>query len=175
MTEYIPLLTAVVGVSGTLIAVWVTNVYNNRRFTEQLAFDKEKENKKLLLSKAEDLHLALTSWDKSVVNYQACQLDVIKGVSSQQEFHQFLSEFANQDIHDRLETALYLYFPDLSHHMKDIQDGLIIGNRAYERFLQNMLSLEQAKAQHRDSIMKVGQSFKALKVDLRNKTHQLLQ
>ncbi|EFE3303431.1 hypothetical protein F6362_12960 [Escherichia coli] len=63
MAQYVPLITSFIAVLGALGGAWVANIFNEKRFQAQASLEKETQNKKLILGKAEELYLLLTTWD----------------------------------------------------------------------------------------------------------------
>ncbi|HAS0862985.1 TPA: hypothetical protein JG883_001840 [Enterobacter hormaechei subsp. xiangfangensis] len=175
MAQYVPLITSFIAVLGALGGAWVANIFNEKRFQAQASLEKETQNKKLILGKAEDLYLLLTTWDKDVFNYQAYQLAVIKGELTKAQFHTFLSEFSARSTHDRLDTLLPLYFPELTPAMAELRRHLDSGNKAYHAHERNDLDTIEARRLLNASVKSTGQAFKELKKSLSAKVHGLIE
>ena len=175
MALYVPLITSLIGVLGALGGAWVANFFSEKRFTAQAALEKSTQNTKFMTGKAEELYLLLTIWDKSVFNYQAYQLAVIKGELTKEQFHAFLSEFNAKDTHDRLDTLLPLYFPELSVNMKELRKYLGLGNSVYDAYDRSDLDSIEAKKLMHESIKNTGKAFKDLKEALSSRVHALIK
>ena len=175
MAQYISLLTSLIGVLGALGGAWVANFFSEKRFTAQAALEKSTQNTKLLTGKGEELYLLLTSWDKSVFNYQAYQLSVVKGELTIAQFNDFLSGFDSKDTHDRLETLLPLYFPELSIHMKELRKHLDLGNKTYRAYENDGLDALVAQKIIYESMINTGKAFKELKNALSARVHEIIK
>lgn len=175
MAQFLPLITSLIAVLGALGGTWVANIFNEKRFKAQAKLEKETQNKKLILEKAEELYLLITTWDKDVFNYQAYQLSVIKGELTKAQFHTFLSELSARETHDRLDTLLPLYFPELMEIMKELRRHLASGNSAYQAYDREVLNATKARSLLNSSMKNTGGSFKKLKGALSAKVHNLFE
>lgn len=175
MVQYVPLITSFIAVLGALGGAWVANIFNEKRFQAQARLEKDTQNKKLILGKAEELYLLLTTWDKDVFNYQAFQLAVIKGEFTKAQFHTFLSEFSARSTHDRLDTLLPLYFPELIPAMAELRRHLDSGNKAYNAHDRSDIDAPEARRLLSTSIKNTGQAFKELKKALSAKVHGIIE
>lgn len=174
MADVMPVLTSLIGVIGALSGAWVANRYNEKRFRTQIEIDKQKENKKLLISKAEELHLCVTSWDKAIFSYHLHQVSVVTGKIHESQLNEYLASLNTKETHDRLENLLSLYFRDLRPHMVSVRKQLKRNNAAFDRFSAGKLGSTEALSELEQASKEIGKLLDLLKLDLQGKVDQYL-
>ncbi|GAB2953805.1 hypothetical protein [Hafnia psychrotolerans] len=135
------LITALAGLSGGLGGALLANRFADKRWNQQITYEKEKEKAKILREKGEELHVLVSKWSKSTINYQLCQLRVVAGKLTESQFHDVMEKNPSEPgVHDRLETLLFLYFPEFEVHMKSVRNRLSEGNSAYDDVIKGVMS-----------------------------------
>lgn len=135
------LITALSGLTGALGGAFLANFFAERRWQKQNEYDKEKERINFLRDKGEELHVLFSRWAKSTLIYQLNQLSVAKGSLSEREFHDLAKDIALEPgIHDRVETLLFLYFPELQPDMAELRGKIRDGNSTFDRFVKGGLT-----------------------------------
>ncbi|HBR6336191.1 hypothetical protein ACJV1Z_01320 [Klebsiella pneumoniae] len=175
MDQYVSLISSLIGVLGTLGGAWIANLYSEKRFTAQAVLDKSIQNTKLITSKAEDLYLLLTIWQKYVFNYQNLQVSLVKGEITKDQFYDFVSRTSVKETHDRLDTLLPIYFPELTQYMKKLRENIALGNDAFDSYDKQELSKSEAYKVVFESMMNTADSFKELKEALSAQVHEFIK
>ncbi len=175
MDQYVSLISSLIGVLGTLGGAWIANLYSEKRFTAQAVLDKSIQNTKLITSKAEDLYLLLTIWQKYVFNYQNYQVSLVKGEITKDQFYDFLSRSSAKDTHDRLDTLLPIYFPELMRYMNNLKESIALGNDAFESYNKGELRELEARKVILESMKHTNEAFKELKEALSARVHEFIK
>lgn len=131
LTEWMLIVTPVLGVLGTLGGVWLGYLFNERKSVRQEATEKRKQNKKLVLQKGEELHQLVLEWSKAVASQHVYYSSIIVGHCSQDDLTNFLKEANVGRVHDRLETLLKIYFPDLEYLLVNAQQSMFKASDAF--------------------------------------------
>lgn len=139
------LITAFAGLLGALSGAYLANKFAEKRWADQISYEKEKEKSKNLSVKGEELHVLVSKWSKSTLNYQLCQMRVVLSKLSESQFHELMEKNPpEQGVHDRLEALIFLYFPDFESHMKVVRKNLMDGNSAYDEFTRGVTDQKTA-------------------------------
>lgn len=139
------LITALSGLTGALGGAFLANFFAERRWQKQNEYDKEKERISFLRDKGEELHILFSRWAKSTLIFQLNQLSVARGSLSEREFHELAKDIALEPgAHDRVETLLFLYFPELQPDMVELRGKISNGNSTFERFIKGGLTKKSA-------------------------------
>lgn len=134
-----------IGVIGALGGAFLANIFAEKRWAKQIAYEKGREKINIIREKGEELHLLLSQWGKSTLIYQLNQLHVVLGKQTEQQFHELAKDITlGKGMHDRLETLLFLYFSDLEPFMKKLRDKISDGNSAYDLALRGELTSSEA-------------------------------
>lgn len=132
LTEWMLIVTPVLGVLGTLGGVWLGYFFNERKAVRQHAIELQKENFKLVLQKGEELHQLVLQWGKTVAAQHIYYSSIIVGQSTQDDMTNYMKEANAGRIHDRLETLLKIYFPELEQHLKDAKASILEASNAFK-------------------------------------------
>ncbi|MEK0167951.1 hypothetical protein [Pseudescherichia vulneris] len=139
------IITGGIGVLGALSGAYLANIFAEKRWAKQIAYEKGRERINFIRGKGEELHLLLSQWGKSTFMYQLNQLQVVKGKLTEQQFHELAKDIAlEKGMHDRLETLLFLYFSELEPYMKKLREKISEGNSAYDLALRGTLTSSEA-------------------------------
>ncbi|MHA1086687.1 hypothetical protein [Enterobacter ludwigii] len=123
---------SLIGLIGVLAGGALTHYFNERRTANQAARDEIKENRKLILQKGEELHQLLNEWKKYVSIVNIFYHKILMGTAHIDELNAYTDE--NKSVartHDRLDTLLSMYFPDLLSKMHSISAKLEICNSTF--------------------------------------------
>ncbi|EOG8102395.1 hypothetical protein ACS25O_002428 [Enterobacter ludwigii] len=139
------IITGGIGVLGALSGAFLANIFAEKRWEKQIAYEKGRERINFIRGKGEELHLLLSQWGKSTFLYQLNQLQVVHGNLTEQQFHEIAKDIAlEKGMHDRLETLLFLYFSELEPYMKKLREKISEGNTAYDAALKGALNPNEA-------------------------------
>jgi phage tail protein X len=121
-----------IGVLGSLGGVALGYVFNERRTKAQNVIDSKKESTKIILLKGEELYQVLNEWSKYVRSIQLIYLQI----SYHKVEHSYLHEILEENkgiarVHDRLDTLLSIYFPDLVVQLTEVTNLCASAERAY--------------------------------------------
>lgn len=73
-----------IGVIGALGGAFLANIFAEKRWAKQIAYEKGREKINIIREKGEELHLLLSQWGKSTLIYQLNQLHVVLGKQTEQ-------------------------------------------------------------------------------------------
>nr|DAZ31463.1 MAG TPA: hypothetical protein [Caudoviricetes sp.] len=169
------LITAVAGLSGALGGALLTNRFTEKRWAEQIAHEKGKENVKTLREKGEELHILVSKWSKTVINYQLLQLRVVSGLLTQHQFNESIKGINSEPgVHDRLEALLFLYFPELEVDMKSVRNGLLQCGSAYDDFIKDESTKNAAREKLRTAAKETEAGLENIKKGIRDMLKKLI-
>lgn len=113
--NYTPLITASLGVLGTLLGVIVTSFVNNQRSKLEHKNTLELKNIEFKRTKLEELHLLFQKWEIDLQGMCLVFIPVYKGANTAENAMKLSTENRLQEKGDfqKLQTILQLHFPDL--------------------------------------------------------------
>ncbi|MCP1629634.1 hypothetical protein J2T25_002585 [Citrobacter amalonaticus] len=135
----------VLALTGVILGAFLTFFFQQITLNRQRKHDRQKEMDKLLREKGEELHQLLSQWGKSTLLYQLNQLNVVKGILTEQQFNEIAKDITlEKGSHDRLETLLFLYFSELEPFMVKVRRSIENGNSAYDLALRGVKNIKEA-------------------------------
>lgn len=143
------IITSLIGVGGALIGAFggalVANHFAEKRFLKQVHQDAEKEKKKLLISKTEELHILISKWSKYISSLHLYRRSMLSNKISLNDFyaHSAAIELEN-GVHDRLEALIYLYFPSFEADLLEVKKLLNMSNKTESDVLHRLLGHKEA-------------------------------
>ncbi|WP_413730814.1 hypothetical protein [Sodalis sp. RH22] len=174
MKELIPVLTAFLGALFTFMITYFSNKWSDKRFDKQLSYEKDKENKKLLLEKGEQLDVLISIWSKSIFSYQMCQMKVMRGNLTSEGMMESLKLQNPKNDHDRMESLLHIYFPELLSHLDKAKAELALGNAAFDSFEKSKGEKEVLFNKLYNSNIAIEKHLQNLNSDIRKKLYSHL-
>lgn len=172
LTDVMLVASPTLSIAGTLLGVWLSNFLNERRSESQNELDERKFNKKLLLEKGEELHQLLSEWSKLVYAQQIYFSSIIMEAATRDDMNNHIKEANAGRVHDRLETLLNVYYPELGPQLEEIKSEMATSN---EIFRENHMK----KGRVPDSLLKSGiaidEKFGALQKELSSRVSALIK
>ncbi|EGR3401134.1 MULTISPECIES: hypothetical protein [Vibrio harveyi group] len=113
--NYTPLITASLGVLGTLLGVMVTSFVNHQRSKLEHKNTLELKNIEFKRTKLEELHLLFQKWEIDLQGMCLVFIPVYKGANTAENAMKLSTENRLQEKGDfqKLQTILQLHFPEL--------------------------------------------------------------
>lgn len=142
-------ISAIITVSGALIGAFggahLANHFAERRFEKQTIADVEKEKKKLLGEKVEELHVLISKWSKYIANINIARLSYLAGKITNDSYKDLVGKMdVESGVHDRIEALIYIYFPEFDNHLKQVRELLSTCNDAEFKFNRRELDRNAA-------------------------------
>nr|DAQ27077.1 MAG TPA: TMPIT-like protein [Caudoviricetes sp.] len=161
---------AVIGALSALCGAFLANKFADQRWEKQISYEKEKEKNKVMREKGEELHSLISRWQKYIGIYQLNQLLVLRGkITETQRQDLQAKEPLESGLHDRLETILFIYFPELGTNLSKIKEFLEIGNSTYLKTMKGNLNDEHAYKEIDACAMKVQETFQSTNAAIRDR------
>lgn len=162
------IITGGIGVLGALSGAFLANIFAEKSWEKQIAYEKGRERINFIRGKGEELHLLLSQWGKSTFLYQLNQLQVVHGKLTEQQFHEIAKDIAlEKGMHDRLETLLFLYFSELEPYMEKLREKISEGNSAYDFALRGTLTSSEASKRINSACNEVEVELEKIKAGIR--------
>lgn len=160
----IQIITSIFGVSGALIGAFggalLANHFAEKRFLKQAKQDAEKEKKKLLISKTEELHILISKWSKYIYTLHIYRQRMLLNEMTLSDFYIKSAALKLEDgVHDRLEALIYLYFPSFEPDLLEVRKLLNLSNKAEGDALQRRVENEEASNVIKDCRIKLENKF----------------
>ncbi|NUL39395.1 hypothetical protein [Kosakonia sacchari] len=142
------IITSLLGVSGALIGAFggafLANHFAEKRFLKQAQQDAEKEKKKLLMSKTEELHILISKWSKFISNLHLYRRSMLLNKITLHDYYTSTAALELENgVHDRLEALIYLYFPSFEADLLEVKKLFKISNKAEDDVLHHRLGSEE--------------------------------
>lgn len=143
------IISSLVGVSGALIGAFggafLANRFAEKRFFKQTQLDAEKDKKKLLASKTEELHILISKWSKYISNLHMYRSSLLLNKITVADFYKNSAALELENgVHDRLEALIYLYFPTFETELLEVKELLKISNHTENEVLHHRINGEEA-------------------------------
>jgi len=143
------IISSLVSVSGALIGAFggafLANRFAEKRFFKQTQLDAEKDMKKLLVSKTEELHILISKWSKYISSLHMYRSSLLLNKITLADFYKHSAALELESgVHDRLEALIYLYFPSFEPDLLEVKDLLKISNRTENDVLHHRINSEEA-------------------------------
>ena len=143
------IITSLLGVSGALVGAFggafLANHFAEKRFLKQAQQDAEKEKKKLLVSKTEELHILLSKWAKYITSIHLYRRSMIINKITVHDYYNNVAAVELEDgVHDRLEALISLYFPYFEADLLEVKELLSTSNKAEDSVLRHRIDSEEA-------------------------------
>jgi hypothetical protein len=148
MEDVVNIWPAIIGALSALCGAFLANKFADQRWEKQISYEREKDRNKVLREKGEELHSLISRWQKYVGIYQLNQLLVLNGKMTEVQRQDFQAKEALETgVHDRLETILFIYFPDFEDRFSKIKETIATSNTVYLKFNKGSLNKELASKQ----------------------------
>ncbi|MCM7497976.1 hypothetical protein [Enterobacter kobei] len=143
------MITSLLGVSSALIGAFggaiLANHFAEKRYLKQTQQDAEKEKKKLLISKTEELHILLSKWTKYISNIHLYRLSLLMNKINLHDYYTNVAALELESgLHDRIEALIFLYFPFFESDLLEVRKLLTASNNAEDRVLNHRMERDEA-------------------------------
>lgn len=142
------LITGVAGVVGALGGAYLANLFAEKRWSEQVKHDLEKDKKKIMREKGEEALITFKKWEKELYFFNASRIGYIQGAISEESLNKTIDEKVDPTTHGILDVLVSIYFNELYDDLKMIhtqskklQDLFHL----YHQHLPNMIGAEHMK------------------------------
>lgn len=103
-----------------LLGAWLNNRQNFQRQKQIFEHENQKENRKNLTEKGEELYVLLSKWSKNVSIYQLNLMHVANGNLTRNQVNEMvINQKVDYDF-DRVGCLLEIYFPELKSAYKNV-------------------------------------------------------
>lgn len=96
-----------------LLGAWLNNRQNFQRQKQLFDQESQKESRKHLSEKGEELYVLLSKWSKAVSTYQLNLMRIAKGVLTKEQVNEMTLKLEIDYDPNRMSCLLNIYFPDL--------------------------------------------------------------
>jgi len=105
-------ITGVAGLLGALGGSFLTNKFAEKRWDKQVQLEFEKEKKKQLREKGEQVFHCLTKWNKQLYFFYVARMGFLQGNITSEKLQEVIKEKTNADTHGEVYVLVNLYFRD---------------------------------------------------------------
>lgn len=144
------LITGVAGVVGALGGAYLANLFAAKRWSEQVRHDLEKEQKKLMREKGEEIFITFKKWEKELYFFNASRIGYMQGAISEESLNKTIDEKVDPATHVILDVLVSIYFSELYDDLGMIQkqsQKLNVLFNQYSQYLPNMNGAERMKSE----------------------------
>jgi hypothetical protein len=129
------IIAAVITLAGALLSVWVTNRANLRRIKLEQDYQKTKDTKAFLTSKAEELYELTEKWFISLSGYYLNLSFVMQGKITYNDHLDWIIKQNTDEIKFyRIEMIISLYIPHLKNCYEEIIKSRSVLNEIHRRY-----------------------------------------
>lgn len=137
-----PVISAIITVSGALIGAfggaYLANRFADSRYVKQIQAEKDRDEKKILIAKGEELYLALSKWKRQNYFFFLARVGFLNNQMTQDEHESLINSRVDPSVHDTVDSLTGFYFPAFTSDLKVITDRQDSANNTYKSIMDNL-------------------------------------
>ncbi|WP_449567083.1 hypothetical protein [Lelliottia nimipressuralis] len=162
-TTWASLITNLTSVLVSLISVGLGFMLNSRASQRQRKSDERRQSKVLIIQKGEELHQLVSEWAKFVNSHNLLRMSIAEGKITHEQMNDMLDTKTIGRVHDRLDTILRIYFPNLLVNLKSISKEI---DKVNDFFNRGGYQWGSVPPEIRESAMQAAKHLEKLQEDL---------
>ncbi len=159
MSIWATILVAVISSASALIAVFLSNIANEKRLITQAQLERDRDIEKLKLQKAEELYLSLTQLKLTVFKCHMDWVSLAKREISFSELAEKTNKLYGENSISTLQAKLGIYFPSLLNEFEIKRELLKPANDSYFRLAKGEVETESERQKIVQIILNSGTRF----------------